>query len=822
MPFEDVALHALLLSGRTAVAETAHGSSDGGIGGGGGGDDGSAAGAAAATVTSPLTHKQRVAQLYAQSLAKRSEWASSLNVRSFAPGAGGLGSSSSSGSSRRTPGPKAPRSWDGMDLALGSSSSASSSSKLGARGGTLETIIAAAVETEAEAELGSSRSLASASAQSGRAAPIRNTVEAYDAHFLRPSPTSLSHADLRIGSASRLAAAAELQPEWRRSAGAGSERGSSDKGKAKEGTVDGNGTSSGLASVRAAERALIRRLAVRFRRLACVGSLDYFQQGTRPNDRLMIEYDLEAGLNSGRSGAPAPSLVDLCLVTLVEAYEPLESTSQPQRKAVTSRRRRRRATTTTRRLDDGDGSLHAPHIRASDAEEAQLIERQHQQEDHRFLQESLYNLPRHLKVRAAALVGRLACVESEHAADFLQNLLFGSTQRQGPSRTTSSNVALDDWEADEALTELSLDSVEQREDTAASAHRGGTSWTELDLSFVSLSPRSLDHFLGLSSVESRLSAGLRTLSLAGLNQHHMQAGSSGSSGTAQKDQRVSVTELIKVLRLLPALEVLSLAGSCLFDPAARSSTISRRGVIPQSTKACSSCDQVFAASLGDMLFDVSMEHPQALATWFICNLAKATPNMRVLDLSATCWTDEQVLKEVPWLTAPAAHGDKRLHHGIDPILDTSSNDQGSRTGWRTQAQTQGLWTVGQEAQARRATNTPADTATTGMSPGSGSLSEGADVTEGAQAREHPVWLRLERLLLRGCPHLITEQPPGPIIAEWSELTAMPYTRKRHLEQRRSIILSATQWKRASLSTTVRGQRHRTDPAIRWTEIVWDY
>ncbi|KAE8196136.1 hypothetical protein CF328_g4224 [Tilletia controversa] len=267
MPFEDVALHALLLSSHSAGASASNR------------EDGTpsiptstpvAATAAGIAAASPLIHKQRVAQLYAQSLAKRSEWASSLNVRSFSGTSSSRNRAGGPASSSKISGPKAPRSWESPSSgALGAGRNGTGSSS---RGTMLETIAAAAAEVELEAE-------AVAASSSSSSTPSR-AAQFYDSQFLRPSPTSLSHADMRIGSAARLAAASELQPEWRRlssqhatdsslsNSGAPSSptRG---KGKAKEDVI---GLDEHDEGPRSGERALVQLLAVRFRRLACLES----------------------------------------------------------------------------------------------------------------------------------------------------------------------------------------------------------------------------------------------------------------------------------------------------------------------------------------------------------------------------------------------------------------------------------------------------------------------------------------------------------------------------------------------------------------------
>ncbi|CAD6907896.1 unnamed protein product [Tilletia controversa] len=257
MPFEDVALHALLLSSHSAGASASNR------------EDGTpsiptstpvAATAAGIAAASPLIHKQRVAQLYAQSLAKRSEWASSLNVRSFSGTSSSRNRAGGPASSSKISGPKAPRSWESPSSgALGAGRNGTGSSS---RGTMLETIAAAAAEVELEAE-------AVAASSSSSSTPSR-AAQFYDSQFLRPSPTSLSHADMRIGSAARLAAASELQPEWRRlssqhatdsslsNSGAPSSptRG---KGKAKEDVI---GLDEHDEGPRSGERALVQLLAV--------------------------------------------------------------------------------------------------------------------------------------------------------------------------------------------------------------------------------------------------------------------------------------------------------------------------------------------------------------------------------------------------------------------------------------------------------------------------------------------------------------------------------------------------------------------------------
>jgi len=317
-----------------------------------------------------------------------------------------------------------------------------------------------------------------------------------------------------------------------------------------------------------------------------------------------------------------------------------------------------------------------------------------------------------------------------------------------------------------------------------------------------LSLTTLDRFLGLTPAGPSYASNIRALSLAGLNQRHLQGSASGSQySTADEGARFLPADILRALRLLPSLEVLSLAGSCLYDPTARSSGLQRRaGSAGQSSGDCSCCDQVFAASLGDMMFDVSMSHPQPSASTFLTSLARATPRLTVLDLSATCWIDDQVLKSAPWQSA-AGDG---LTAGVGSL---SLGQSGARTS---------TWT-----------GEPATATSTFPGPQAAGAENRTDATThtdapGPASRSNPIWLKLEKLLLRGCPHLITHQPPGSILSEWTELTVMPYTRKRHLEQRRDIILAATKWKRSDLACFVRGQRTRTDPAVRWTEIVWDY
>ncbi|CAD6897384.1 unnamed protein product [Tilletia controversa] len=474
MPFEDVALHALLLSSHSAGASASNR------------EDGTpsiptstpvAATAAGIAAASPLIHKQRVAQLYAQSLAKRSEWASSLNVRSFSGTSSSRNRAGGPASSSKISGPKAPRSWESPSSgALGAGRNGTGSSS---RGTMLETIAAAAAEVELEAE-------AVAASSSSSSTPSR-AAQFYDSQFLRPSPTSLSHADMRIGSAARLAAASELQPEWRRlssqhatdsslsNSGAPSSptRG---KGKAKEDVI---GLDEHDEGPRSGERALVQLLAVRFRRLACLGMLDVFQHGTQPNDRIFIEQGLQARIVK----EPMLSLVDMCLIRLIEAFEP-----------------------------------------------------------------------------------------------------------------------------------------------------------------------------------------------------------------------------------------------------------------------------VFAAALGDMMYDVTLDHPQPPTASFLVRLAKATPKLTVLDLSATCWVDDHVLEQVPWISVPA---DSALPERIDEEASQSLSRAIPR---RRPSHTDSTWTdVSTASPSSNHASGAHDQSSISGSRFGDFVASSNSVT--AQVRGNPIWPRLERLLLRGCPHLITSPPP---------------------------------------------------------------
>ncbi|CAD6974537.1 hypothetical protein A4X06_0g4967 [Tilletia controversa] len=480
MPFEDVALHALLLSSHSAGASASNR------------EDGTpsiptstpvAATAAGIAAASPLIHKQRVAQLYAQSLAKRSEWASSLNVRSFSGTSSSRNRAGGPASSSKISGPKAPRSWESPSSgALGAGRNGTGSSS---RGTMLETIAAAAAEVELEAE-------AVAASSSSSSTPSR-AAQFYDSQFLRPSPTSLSHADMRIGSAARLAAASELQPEWRR-----------------------------LSSQHATDSSL------------------------------------------SNSGAP-------------------------------------------------------------------------------------------------------------------------SSPTRGKGKAKEDVIGLDE-------------------------HDEG--------------PRS----------------GERAL-----------------------------------VQLLA----------------------------------------VFAAALGDMMYDVTLDHPQPPTASFLVRLAKATPKLTVLDLSATCWVDDHVLEQVPWISVPA---DSALPERIDEEASQSLSRAIPR---RRPSHTDSTWTdVSTASPSSNHASGAHDQSSISGSRFGDFVASSNSVT--AQVRGNPIWPRLERLLLRGCPHLITSPPPCAILPEWPELDEMIYTKKRYLEQRKDIILTARNRRRADLSRKVRGQVERNDPAVRWTEIIWDY
>ncbi|KAE8257376.1 hypothetical protein A4X13_0g2395 [Tilletia indica] len=816
MPFEDVALHALLLNSHSTGALQSTGD----------GAPGSAAAASAsvssagAAASSPLIHKQRVAQLYAQSIAKRSEWASSLNVRSFSASSSRSHAGGST-SSARVSGPKAPRSWElpsSSSAALGAGRNGAGSSS---RGAMLETIAAAAAEAELEAE-------AAAASSTSSSTPSR-AAAFYDTQFLRPSPTSLSHADMRVGSAARLAAAAELQPEWRRlnsqqvpegialplQGGHGSSTSvAGGKGKARKDDV---GPCDADEGPRSGERALIQLLAVRFRRLACLGLLDVFQHGTQPDDRLFVEQELAIGLQARNIKAPKLSLVDMCLIRLVEAFEPVNSDSAKGK--TPSRRRRRKAF--HRQDDTADlGSESMDVLQAG--QKMEHHEEGQQTEDFHFVQDSIQSLPAHLKARVTALIGRLACVHTTHAAEFLMALSYGSQalERSAYSKQVK-EPAPDDWEAEEAVAELTLDA---RDEDLSRSHfpnerAGGLSelsqTSELDLSFVSTSIGVRDRLLGGYIISHGFGSNLRVLSLAGLNQPYLQVGEGGTS----IDRPISPTDIINIVRLLPCLEILCLAGSCLSgssEPRIRSGT--GRRALAKTGSSCASCDQVFAAALGDMLYDVTLDHPHPLMSTWLVQLAKATPKLTVLDLSATCWVDDVVLELVPWISVLP---DDAVSQSVDEEAAQSSSSASSRLrAGRAASDPDSAWTRAPSASptlshvrgALKSNSTPSS---------SGEL-VAESFRASAQARDKPIWPRLERLLLRGCPHLITAPPPGAILPEWPELDEMVYTKKRYLEQRKDIILTARKRKRAELARKIRGQINSKDPAVRWTEIIWDY
>ncbi|KAK0551670.1 hypothetical protein OC846_002891 [Tilletia horrida] len=774
MPFEDAALHAILLSG-VLDGHDAGGNPD-----------------VPSYLTSDFNRKQRVANLYAQSIAKRSEWASSLNTRTFSAGPP---SNSVLDPNRRVSGPKAPRSWSsqasGLDLA-GRGGSGGVGPSISGR--PLETVMAAVIESEEEAGAGSTR---------GSTAAPRRAVEAYHAQFLRPSPTSLAFADLRLGNEGRLAAAAALQPEWRASTTS-----SLKQSDTKTGTVLGEKSGSKSRDQgqsesdvqpedqhKKLELEMLAKMATRFRRLSSFGILEFFQQGSNARDVSLIRNGLNADILPSRITAhrSPPSLTDICLGLLIQAFQPLNELIQAQELPSGRRRRRRIAGPDLKVvLDDRSAPNDSVGLDEGTADD-----------NFGSFEDSVASLPVHLRARCMALLGRLAGASSPHAGRIIQMLFYGSHPPDKPARHAGSGPAPDDWET--AESEENVEVAEDSNERSSASHNSSSyitdlSTTELDLSFVPLRKHEISRLLNTFSIASGLGSSLRVLSLAGLNQPDLQHEGRISAESATTTQRISDNDVLRLVQQLPALEVLSLAGSCLSPPPVRKAAQVRG--IPH----CASCDQVFAASSGDMLIDVTLTHPQRSAQAFLSSLSRATPRLTVLDLSYTCWIDSDTLKAVHWGTSSSEpiNGQQR---GPNAQIRGEGSGQ-ALAGNLSQPQ---IW-PGTSVDTRR-TSAPIEYVNpTGSSSPSSSRS-------GSRAL---VWLRLERLIVRGCPHLITSQPPGPIIPEYSTLSQATYTRARFLEQRQEITLADRNLQKTQLALLIRGQKTVKDPAVRSTDIIWEW
>ncbi|KAK0561785.1 hypothetical protein OC861_005651 [Tilletia horrida] len=714
MPFEDAALHAILLSG-VLDGHDAGGNPD-----------------VPSYLTSDFNRKQRVANLYAQSIAKRSEWASSLNTRTFSAGPP---SNSVLDPNRRVSGPKAPRSWSsqasGLDLA-GRGGSGGVGPSISGR--PLETVMAAVIESEEEAGAGSTR---------GSTAAPRRAVEAYHAQFLRPSPTSLAFADLRLGNEGRLAAAAALQPEWRASTTS-----SLKQSDTKTGTVLGEKSGSKSRDQgqsesdvqpedqhKKLELEMLAKMATRFRRLSSFGILEFFQQGSNARDVSLIRNGLNADILPSRITAhrSPPSLTDICLGLLIQAFQPLNELIQAQELPSGRRRRRRIAGPDLKVvLDDRSAPNDSVGLDEGTADD-----------NFGSFEDSVASLPVHLRARCMALLGRLAGASSPHAGRIIQMLFYGSHPPDKPARHAGSGPAPDDWET--AESEENVEVAEDSNERSSASHNSSSyitdlSTTELDLSFVPLRKHEISRLLNTFSIASGLGSSLRVLSLAGLNQPDLQHEGRISAESATTTQRISDNDVLRLVQQLPALEVLSLAGSCLSPPPVRK-----------------------AAQV-------------------------------------------HTLKAVHWGTSSSEpiNGQQR---GPNAQIRGEGSGQ-ALAGNLSQPQ---IW-PGTSVDTRR-TSAPIEYVNpTGSSSPSSSRS-------GSRAL---VWLRLERLIVRGCPHLITSQPPGPIIPEYSTLSQATYTRARFLEQRQEITLADRNLQKTQLALLIRGQKTVKDPAVRSTDIIWEW
>lgn len=216
------------------------------------------------------------------------------------------------------------------------------------------------------------------------------------------------------------------------------------------------------------------------------------------------------------------------------------------------------------------------------------------------VREVLSYLPRRMHQRMLALYGRVAATECP-LADWTAQALTNQMQ-------VEDHPAEGDW--DEAGHSPPIDF------SAALAPDLDGSFTALDLSFSSISTRTLSRLLSLGGGQAGVS--LRMLSLAGWNSHshsHLAPVPLDSPG------------LLLILSQLPNLEVMSVAGSRFFGHAPE-----RTGRVDTQRTAM-----------------------------FLRRLSRSLTKLRVLDLSFCAWVCADAVQGVSWAT-PDAVAWPRLEH----------------------------------------------------------------------------------------------------------------------------------------------------------------
>ncbi|GAK65470.1 uncharacterized protein PAN0_009c3687 [Moesziomyces antarcticus] len=218
--------------------------------------------------------------------------------------------------------------------------------------------------------------------------------------------------------------------------------------------------------------------------------------------------------------------------------------------------------------------------------------------DIEHMREVLSYLPRRMHQRMLALYGSVAATEWP-LADWTAQALTSQMQ-------VEDHPAEGDW--DEVGHSPPIDF------SAALAPDLDASFTALDLSFSSISTRTLSRLLSLGGGQAGVS--LRMLSLAGWNSHaHSAPVPLDSPG------------LLSVLSQLPNLEVLSVAGSRFFGHAPE-----RTGKVDTQRTAV-----------------------------FLRRLSRSLTKLRVLDLSFCAWVCADAVQGVSWATSDAVAW-PRLEH----------------------------------------------------------------------------------------------------------------------------------------------------------------